>query len=61
MQHCTTSAFEDEPRRMLRIIQRFGKHFSCQLQGEYLMVGQPTNQKANLGLSLAQVQDIVPC
>jgi hypothetical protein len=28
------------PRRMLRIIQRFGKHFSCNLQSEYVMVGR---------------------
>jgi hypothetical protein len=36
---CTTSAFEDKPHRILRIIQRFGKHCSCHLQGEYVMVG----------------------
>jgi hypothetical protein len=36
---CTTSAFRDEPCRMLKIIQRFGKHCSCHLQGEYVMVG----------------------
>jgi hypothetical protein len=24
---------------MLRIIQRFAKHYSCHLQGEYVMVG----------------------
>jgi hypothetical protein len=31
---CTTSAFEDEPGLMLKIIQRFGRHCSCHLQGE---------------------------
>jgi hypothetical protein len=36
---CTTSAFKDEPRRMVKII-RFGKHCSCHLQGEYVMVGR---------------------
>jgi hypothetical protein len=25
---------------MLRIIQRFGKHCNCHLQGEYIMVGR---------------------
>jgi hypothetical protein len=25
---------------MLRIIQRFGKHYSCHLQGEYVRVGR---------------------
>jgi hypothetical protein len=25
---------------MLRIIQRFGKHCSCYLQGEYVMIGR---------------------
>jgi hypothetical protein len=39
LSECTTSAFVDEPRRMLRIIKRFGKHYSCHLQGEYVMVG----------------------
>jgi hypothetical protein len=37
---CVTSAFGDEPRRMLRIIQRLGKHCSCHLQGERVMVGR---------------------
>jgi hypothetical protein len=36
---CATSAFVDEPRRMLSIIQPFGKHFSCHLQGECVVVG----------------------
>jgi hypothetical protein len=37
---CVTSAFGDEPRQILRIIQRFDKHFSCHLQGEYVVVGR---------------------
>jgi hypothetical protein len=37
--NCTTTAFGDEPRRMLKIIQRFGKYCSCHLQCEYVMVG----------------------
>jgi hypothetical protein len=37
---------------MIKVIQRLGKHCSCYLQGEYVMVG-PTNQKNNEGLSLA--------
>jgi hypothetical protein len=36
----TTSVFTDEPRRMLIIIQRFGKHCSCHLHGEYVMAGR---------------------
>jgi hypothetical protein len=36
---CTTSAFGDELQQMLRIIQCFGKHHSCHLQGEYVKVG----------------------
>jgi hypothetical protein len=31
---CTTSAFGEQPRRMLKVIHRFGKHCSCHLQGE---------------------------
>jgi hypothetical protein len=31
---------------MLKIIQHVGKHCSCDLQGEYIMAGQATNQKA---------------
>jgi hypothetical protein len=31
---CVTWAFGDRPRRMLWIIQRFGKHYSCHRQGE---------------------------
>jgi hypothetical protein len=31
---CITSAFGIEPRRMLRIIQRFGKHCNFHLQDE---------------------------
>jgi hypothetical protein len=31
------SAFGDEPRRMLRIIQRFGKHCSCHPQHTFTM------------------------
>jgi hypothetical protein len=31
---CITSVFAVEPRRMLSIIQRFGKNCSCHLQGE---------------------------
>jgi hypothetical protein len=36
---CTTSAFWDEPRRLLKVIRRFGKQCSYHLQGEYLLVG----------------------
>jgi hypothetical protein len=36
---CVTSAFGDRPRRMLKVIQRFGKHFSCHLQGECAEAG----------------------
>jgi hypothetical protein len=32
---CKVSAFGDEPRRMLKVIQRFDKHYGCHLQGEY--------------------------
>jgi hypothetical protein len=39
LEQSTTSAFEDQPRRMLKII-RFGKHCSYHLQGEYVMVGR---------------------
>jgi hypothetical protein len=37
---CVTSAFGVEPRRMLRIIQRFGRHCSFHLQGECVVVGR---------------------
>jgi hypothetical protein len=40
---CTTSAFGDEPRRMLKIIQCFGKRTSCHLQGEYIIIGRFRN------------------
>jgi hypothetical protein len=43
-----TSAFWDQPRRMLRIIQRFGKHSSCHLQGDCIVTGknnQPTKKR----------------
>jgi hypothetical protein len=35
---CATSAFGDEPRRILRIIRRFGRHCSCHLQYEWVTV-----------------------
>jgi hypothetical protein len=35
---CVTSAFGVDSRRMLRIIQCFGKHCSCLLQGECMVV-----------------------
>jgi hypothetical protein len=34
---CKTSAFGDEPRRMLKVIQRFDKHCSCHIQGKYVL------------------------
>jgi hypothetical protein len=37
---CITSAFGVEPRKMLSIIQRFGKHCSCHSQGECVVVGR---------------------
>jgi hypothetical protein len=37
---CITSAFGDEPRRMLRTIQRFGKQCSFHLQGLQINDGQ---------------------
>jgi hypothetical protein len=37
---CTTSAFGDEPCRMLKIIRRFGNHCSCHFRSEYVMVGR---------------------
>jgi hypothetical protein len=36
---CTTSAFGDESGRTLRFIQRFDKHLSFHLQGEYVLFG----------------------
>jgi hypothetical protein len=35
---CVSLAFGCEPRRRLRIIQHFGKHCSCHLQGECVVV-----------------------
>jgi hypothetical protein len=35
-----TSDFGVGPRRMLRIIRRFGTHCSCHLQGECVLVGR---------------------
>jgi hypothetical protein len=35
---CVTSVFGYRPRRMLRIIQRFGKHCSCHFQGDCVEV-----------------------
>jgi hypothetical protein len=32
------SALGDDPLRMLRIIKRFGKHSSCHLHGECVVV-----------------------
>jgi hypothetical protein len=37
---CTTSAFGDEPRRMLKITHHFCKYCSCHLQGLCVMVGR---------------------
>jgi hypothetical protein len=34
-----TLAFRDEPCQMFRIFQCFGKHCSCHLQGECVLVG----------------------
>jgi hypothetical protein len=36
---CVTSAFRDEPRQMLGIIQHFSKHGSSHIQGECVTVG----------------------
>jgi hypothetical protein len=33
-----TSAFRDKPCRILKVLQRFGKHCSCYLQGECVLV-----------------------
>jgi hypothetical protein len=41
-----TSAFGGEPRRMLRIIQRVGKHCICRLQGECVVVGRNKRPKS---------------
>jgi hypothetical protein len=38
--HRTTSAFGDDPRRILSFIQLFGKHCNCLLQSEYVKVGR---------------------
>jgi hypothetical protein len=35
---CTTSAFGDEPRRMLKVNKRLGKNCSCHLQDEFVCV-----------------------
>jgi hypothetical protein len=35
----TTSTIWVETRRVLKVVQRFGKHFSCHRQGEYVLVG----------------------
>jgi hypothetical protein len=35
---CKASAFGDDPRRMLKVVKRFGKHCSYHLQGEYVTV-----------------------
>jgi hypothetical protein len=35
---CKTSAFRYKPRRTLVVFQRFNKHCSCHLQGEYMLV-----------------------
>jgi hypothetical protein len=37
MQHLR---FWEMLHRMLRVIQRFGEHFSCHLQGEYVLIGR---------------------
>jgi hypothetical protein len=37
--HCTSSVFADEMCQMLKIIQCFGKHGSCHIQGESLIWG----------------------
>jgi hypothetical protein len=34
---CTTSAFGDMPCRMLKAVQRFGKHYTSHLQGECVL------------------------
>jgi hypothetical protein len=38
--HFATYVFGDEPRKMLKAIQRFDKHCSCLLQGECLLVAR---------------------
>jgi hypothetical protein len=40
LKSCVSLAFGVGPRRILRIIQRFGKHCSSHLQGEYVLVGR---------------------
>jgi hypothetical protein len=37
---CVTSVLGDRPRRMLTVIQRFDKHYSCHLQDECVEVGR---------------------
>jgi hypothetical protein len=34
---------------MLKIIHRFGKHFSCHFQGEYVMVANQPTKKLTKG------------
>jgi hypothetical protein len=41
--------FRGEPRRMLTIIQRFGKYCSCYLQGECVVVANQPTKKLTKG------------
>jgi hypothetical protein len=45
---CATSAFKDELHLMLKVIQRFGKHRSCHLQGEHSTWLIPKNRSCIL-------------
>jgi hypothetical protein len=35
---CKTSAFDDDPRRMLKFIRCFREHYTCHIQSEYVLV-----------------------
>jgi hypothetical protein len=58
----STSAFGDEPRRMLKVFQSFSKHWKLPSLGS-VCIGQPashsTNQKPNWGRTLARSHSCV--
>jgi hypothetical protein len=46
--NCVTSAFGEEWRRILKIIQHFDRNCSCHLQGECVVAGLPKSPKSLL-------------
>jgi hypothetical protein len=57
-EHTTPSAFGSEQRRMLSINQRFGRHYTCHLQGE--SIAGRVLKKSYIGQAVDGVSELMP-